>query len=51
MALPRRQLGSTGLDVSVVSLGGVGLGGVGQSDLYGGVTDETAVAAVKQVRH
>ena len=46
-ALPRRRLGNkTGLQVTVVSLGGVGLGGKGPDDLYGGITDEEAIATV-----
>ena len=45
-ALPRRLLGRTGLEVTIPSLGGVGLGGKGPQDLYGGVSDAEAVGAV-----
>ncbi|KAL1522135.1 hypothetical protein AB1Y20_021776 [Prymnesium parvum] len=45
-ALPRRRLGKTGLSVTVVSLGGVGLGGTEPDELYGGVSDEVAIATV-----
>eukprot|EP00966_Prymnesium_polylepis_P176655 4090429-Prymnesium_polylepis.1 len=45
-ALPRRRLGKTGLHVTVVSLGGVGLGGKADDELYGGITDEAAIATV-----
>ena len=34
------------LSCSQVSLGGVGLGGKDKDDLYGGVSDETAIATV-----
>ena len=44
--LPNRALGATGVSVSVVSLGGVGIGAVAPDELYGGVTDEQAIAAV-----
>lgn len=44
--LPRRRLGKSGLQISVLSLGGVGLGGQAAGDLYGGVSDEEAIAAV-----
>lgn len=46
LALPRRRLGSTGLRLTAVSLGGVGLGGKEASDLYGGVDDDVAIATV-----
>ena len=39
-SLPKRRLGKTELDVSVISLGGVGLGGTEPGDLYGGITDD-----------
>ena len=44
--LPRRLLGRSGLEVTIPSLGGVGLGGVGVNDLYGGISDKEAVLAV-----
>ena len=44
--LPTRKLGSTGLDVTFPALGGVGIGGVGERDLYGGVSDDAAIEAV-----
>lgn len=44
--LPRRNLGCTGLEVSLLSLGGVGIGGGSQSELYGGVTDDEAIECV-----
>ena len=46
MSLPLRRLGRTNLHVSVVSLGGVGLGGKAAGDLYGGIDDDAAIAAV-----
>jgi D-threo-aldose 1-dehydrogenase len=45
-SLPRRRLGRTGLEVTCLALGGVGLGGEGDDDLYGGITDEAAIATV-----
>ena len=44
--LPLRALGKTGLQVTTVSLGGVGLGGKEAGDLYGGVSDETVSTGV-----
>ena len=44
--LATRQLGKTDLRISVVSLGGVGIGAKGAAELYGGVTDEEAIATV-----
>lgn len=44
--LPLRRLGKTGLRVSTVCLGGVGLGGTASGDLYGGISDEDAIATV-----
>jgi aryl-alcohol dehydrogenase-like predicted oxidoreductase len=45
-SLPRRMLGRTGLEVTTVTLGGVGLGGVDAGQLYGANTDKEAVEAV-----
>eukprot|EP00746_Dinoflagellata_sp_MGD_P071250 gnl/MRDRNA2_/MRDRNA2_29053_c0_seq1.p1 gnl/MRDRNA2_/MRDRNA2_29053_c0~~gnl/MRDRNA2_/MRDRNA2_29053_c0_seq1.p1 ORF type:complete len:386 (+),score=76.56 gnl/MRDRNA2_/MRDRNA2_29053_c0_seq1:41-1159(+) len=44
--LPRRALGRTGLQVTFPALGGVGLGGVSKTDLYGGVSEQQGVDAV-----
>ena len=45
-SLPRRLLGRTGISVTVPALGGVGLGGKGAGDLYGGISDGEAAATV-----
>jgi len=47
-ALLRRQLGKTKLQVTIVSLGGVGLGATSPDELYGGVTDKVAIATVRR---
>ena len=39
--LPRRRLGRAGIDITMLSLGGAGLG-----DRYGSVTDEDAVQTI-----
>jgi len=41
VSLPKRRLGRAGIDVTVLSLGGAGLGG-----RYGAVSDEAAVQTI-----
>eukprot|EP00912_Choanoflagellata_sp_UC4_P000841 UC4_evm2s517 len=45
--LPTRVLGRTGLNVSSISLGGVGIGPSRPDQLYGGVTDDEAQETIR----